>query len=379
VTDTRSSGQASADYVAVLLVVGVLLAGAATTALAVPGVGERVVRTVRTGLCIVGGDVCRTADATAAGLEPCITGERSSRQGTALEIAVVRLGEHGEWQLALRSDGSALVTRREGAEGGGTVGVGLTFSPIGLNASARVAVTAGYRSGRAWRFPDAGSAAAFLEAAERDDSARDARTPDVRWDALAGGTSADAGVAVAGLASAGLEAGAEGVIGLRREGARRTLTVELGADAPALGVDLPVFAASNDPRSAVIGEVTWEDGAALELALRTARERDGRLEELTARLDLRDPVNRRLAARLLAPGDTRAALRDVARRMARAGVVERHGYTTTEHRRGIDLAGRLGVAVGLSHQRVTAERRLVDAVAWVRGGPPVRRFDCLGM
>ena len=39
----------------------------------------------------------------------------------------------------------------------------------------------------------------------------------------------------------------------------------------------------------------------------------------------------------------------------------------------------IGVALGLSHERVTAERRLVDAVAWVRGGPPQRRFDCLGV
>ena len=52
-----AAGQASAEYVALLLVATLVLAG--TAAVAVPGVGERLVRTVRTGICIVGGDVCR--------------------------------------------------------------------------------------------------------------------------------------------------------------------------------------------------------------------------------------------------------------------------------------------------------------------------------
>jgi hypothetical protein len=79
------------------------------------------------------------------------------------------------------------------------------------------------------------------------------------------------------------------------------------------------------------------------------------------------------------PGGTRDDLEAVALRAARAGVVERNGYETSERRRGVSLAGRLGVSLGLSHERVSAERRLVDAVAWVRGGPPVRRLDCLGV
>ena len=118
-----AAGQASAEYVALLLVATLALAGIA--AVAVPGVGERLVRTVRTGICIVGGDVCRGADARAAGLPPCLTRERSRRQETTIDIAVVRLGGNGEWQLALRSDGSAVVTRLAEAAGGATAGVGV--------------------------------------------------------------------------------------------------------------------------------------------------------------------------------------------------------------------------------------------------------------
>jgi hypothetical protein len=105
----RNRGQASTEYVAILLVVAALLAVGAVAVL--PGVGERVVETVRTGVCIVGGDVCRSSDAAAAGLEPCVTRARTAREETTLDIAVVRLGEHGEWQLAVQSDGQALVTR----------------------------------------------------------------------------------------------------------------------------------------------------------------------------------------------------------------------------------------------------------------------------
>ena len=60
-------------------------------------------------------------------------------------------------------------------------------------------------------------------------------------------------------------------------------------------------------------------------------------------------------------------------------MVERDGYSVAERRRGFSVAGRLGVALGLEHHRITSERRLVDAVAWIRGGRPQRRFDCIGV
>ena len=39
----------------------------------------------------------------------------------------------------------------------------------------------------------------------------------------------------------------------------------------------------------------------------------------------------------------------------------------------------VGRRLGLTHERVSSERRLTEALAWVRGGPPQRRFDCLGV
>ena len=168
----------------------------------------------------------------------------------------MRLGGHGEWQLALRSDGSAVVTRLEENEAGGSAGVGVSFSPAGLDASASVTLTAGYRSGRAWRFDSAAEARAFLDGARRDADVSAAREPDERWDALAGTAGAEAGAALAGLAELGVEASGDAVLGLRRDGATRTVTVDIGSEAPAASLELPGFPATPAARRAVVAEVT---------------------------------------------------------------------------------------------------------------------------
>ena len=373
-------GQAASEYVAILLVVVAALTGAATLAVAVPDVGERVVTTVRTGLCIVGGDVCRSSDAVAAGLKPCVTSQRSRRQDTTVDIAVVRLGGHGEWQLALRSDGQAVVTRLEENELGGTVGVGLTFSPAGVDAAASASLVAGYRGGRAWRFPDARSAGAFLAAATRDASARAARAPNVRWHAINGQADGEASVAIADLARAGISTGASNAIGLRSEGARRTLTLDLRLDDPLLSGILHGLAPSAGTQRSWVADISWEGGKARELALRAATGRAGRQEEYSARLDLRDAGNRAVAERLLQPSaSTPADLAALAERMRTHGVIEHAAYSVSEERREFTVAGKLGLALGLAHHRITAERRLVDAIASIRGGPLQRRFDCTGV
>lgn len=374
---SAASGQAATEYVALLLVVAVLLA---LTAVAVPGVGERVVDAVRTAICIVGGDVCRSSDAAAASLSPCVTSARSAREETALEIAVVRLGEHGEWQLTAQSDGQALVTRLDEKEAGATVGVGLSFSPAGVEAGLGAAALARYQGGRAWRFPDVRAASAFLEAAMRDGSVLATRAADVRWHALGGRTLGEAGVAIADLARAGVEASATSALGLRSDGPRRTLTLDLGIAEPHLFVDLPGFPDGPGKRRTWIAEVAWEGGAAREVVLRAADASGARLEEFAGRLDLHAPGNRAVAARVLRPGSsTRANLRALAARIRSHGVIEFSGYEVSERRRGFSVASRLGVALGLSHERIASERRLVDAVAWIHGGPLQRRFDCLGV
>ncbi len=358
-------GQATVEYAGVVLLVALVLGGA--LAAAAGGIGERVVAAVRTGLCIAGGDVCRPADAAAAGLAPCVTRERFRRQDTAIDVALVRFGGQGEWQLALRSDGSATVTRLSGADGGAGLGIGLSFSPAHVEAQATAMLVARYRGGKQWRFADERSATAFLEAASRDGKVSAARQPDVTWHATGAGVASEVALAVAQLATAGLTASAGSVLGLRTEGERRTLTVELDRDEPHLFGSLPGMP-SGAPAS-VLAELTWERGTPRELVLRTG----GGNAEYAARLDLRVPANR-VATEAALRGSPRA----LTARLAADGVLERDVYALTQNRKGFDVAGRLGVALGLSHHRVTGQKRLVDAVTWVRGGPPQRRFDCLG-
>ena len=95
-------------------------------------IGDAVAATVRTGICIVGGDVCRTSDAEAAGLEPCTVGERALGSGLTLTIASIRFGSGDEWTAATRSDGSVLVTKSRRRSGGVAAGVGIEASPLGL-------------------------------------------------------------------------------------------------------------------------------------------------------------------------------------------------------------------------------------------------------
>jgi hypothetical protein len=366
----RCRGQASIEYVVILLVVAALLAVAAV---AVPGVGERVAAAVRTAICIAGGDVCRASDAAAAGLRPCVVRARSSRSETAVDIALVRLGENGEWQLALQSDGTALVTRLDEAEAGMTGGVGFTFSPVGIDASLDGSVVGGYHGGRAWRFRDPRAAAAAIEHGGPQ------RLPDVTWHALGGDAEGYAGFdAGAELARAGLTASFGSALGVREDGPRRTLTLDLDLEQPSLGIDLPGFPAAPGDLRELVAEVGWEDGRLREIALRTATGDEERLEEFTGRLDLRDAANRAFAARLLG-APTPARLQALWSRIVSHGVVEFGGYAVGERRRGFNVAARLGVALGLTRERISSERRLTEAVAWIGGGPPQRRFDCLGV
>jgi hypothetical protein len=214
----------------------------------------------------------------------------------------------------------------------------------------------------------------------RDASVHEARAPDVRWHAIGGHAGAEAGVAIADLARAGLAAGADSAIGLLSDGASRTLTLDLGLDEPGVFSELPGFPAGPDKRRSWVADVSWDGAGVRELALRTAARDGARLEEYSARLDLRDAGNRAVAERLLHPGAASPAdLAALVMRIKSHGVIERDGYAVTERRRGFSVAGKLGLALGLDHQRISAQRRLVDAVAWNRGGPAQRRFDCLGV
>ena len=89
------TGQGTTEYVGLLALVAAALLGAGML-VGLDDVGAAVAREIRTGICIVGGDICRRSDAQAAGLEPCTVSDRSRGGGATVSVAWVRidLGEN---------------------------------------------------------------------------------------------------------------------------------------------------------------------------------------------------------------------------------------------------------------------------------------------
>jgi len=373
----RQQGQAAAEYVPLLLVVVLAMAAAGAVA-SVPGVGASVAAAVRTGICIVGGDVCRTRDAEAAGLAPCVVRDREHGRDTTLELAVIRVGEDGRFRIATHSDGTVTVTRYEGKALGVVGGLGLELQPIGveLGVDGHLGVTR--RSARVWRFETPAAAGAFLAALGRSPAPL-LRPAAERW--WSGGleTAGHAGISLPVAGEAGVHVGAHGALGRRLAGDRETFFYEGTFDRPQLYASLPGWASDATSRTGTV-ELTRDSAGPRELVIRMLAPTSGAVTELTARLDLRDPGIRAAAARALRGGHpfSPARLTDLAGLAATDGVVERHVHALDDRSETYGASAKLLVALGLEHTKVDIRRRLAAAQVWVKGAGPQRRVDCLG-
>jgi hypothetical protein len=367
------------EYTAVLGLVGSALA-AAGTAGGLDGVGSAVAAGLRTGVCIVAGDVCRASDAEAAGLSPCTVLERSRGSGGTVVLASARLGGGDEWTVASRSDGSVLVTQSEDRTVGASGGWGVEASPLGVEIGVEGKYELVLGSGRSWELPDA-------EAARRFFAARPDSRPPPTWrfgeadSVLAGGVVAGVG----GIDLTGVETSASAAGGVRVGRGRTTLYVRGRLDGPSASLWTPAGTrrARGPTTGDVMVELTREHGALRELAFRTVEPgpRSGEVVETVGRLDLRSPANRAAAEPLLRrrapwpPAVTRD-LRAAALRTVQAGTVERAVYGVREQSTELDLEVRLGVALGIDVERVDVERRLLEASAWTPGSRERERVDC---
>lgn len=384
-----AAGQGSLEYVGLLSVVVAVLAVAAPVA-GVSGVGPEVARAVRTGVCIVAGDVCRPSDAAAAGLAPCTLSDRRRGGGAAVTVMSIRLGGSHDWTVARRSDGSVLVTREDGDEAGVSGGLGLEAGPLRLGVDGTLGLTVA--AGTAWELPDAATAARFLSEVGRG-AAFDSRRWPPAW------RSGDAGLAASGWAGLGVDLGdddgvsgslagaevtAEGALGARIGRGVTTLYLRAERQGPQLE-DALGHAVGPQGGGPVVAEYTRDRGGPRELAFRATAPgtRANEVVETVARLDLREPANRAVAARLLRrrapwPPSVLEDLRAVIRHTVAAGTVERSVYAVSDRSGDVELAGRLGLELGAELQRTKVDRRLVSATAWTAGSRARAREDCLG-
>jgi hypothetical protein len=144
----------SAEYTALLALVGAALAGAGAV-VGLGGIGEAVAGGLRTGICIVAGDVCRASDARASGLVPCTLDDHTRGEGLTFTIASLRFGADDSWTAGRRSDGTVVITHADERAVGGKIGAGVEASPLGVNAELSGKLDYALTSGKAWEFPDA--------------------------------------------------------------------------------------------------------------------------------------------------------------------------------------------------------------------------------
>ncbi|MBO9532155.1 MAG: hypothetical protein J7513_04165 [Solirubrobacteraceae bacterium] len=151
------SGQASIEHVGLVLLVALALLGAgAISAIAAPGLLNRVTTAMQRSLCVVSGAACPTLQR-----EPCPMRRTERTRSTKVSLGFLRLGDDRALTIERRSDGSYVIGVVEGAGGG----VGATVSRPGADASADAVLTG--KAGRTYRAANAAEARALVERLQR--------------------------------------------------------------------------------------------------------------------------------------------------------------------------------------------------------------------
>jgi hypothetical protein len=415
------AGQASAEYVALLAVVGVALAGAAAVG-SVPALAAQVAGAVRHGICLVAGGICSPGAARAAGLAPCLVHARAERERLGGRLLVVRLGRGDALLVERRSDGSAAVSFADGGGAGASLGVGLQL--LGHGAKARGGAGLQFTAGRTWEFPTFVAAARFVRRWGRTETLTgEVRgilpggdrppPPDSRY--IEGGGFAEFAAALGGPAGTGVGMRGEvGAVAGRRVGrdGREIWYDRVDAEtAGRLGLVLGAIEEHHAGEAAL--EVTVVRGRPVELRLRAAARVHGELappgpvtsmQDLSARLrrvartpgghgrrleaevslDLTDPANRRALVGVVdvlrlrvAPADWDDRVRALAARLDADGAVDVRLLRVGLEERDLGADAALGLGVGASYDRTEEVRDLMRAWSLRAGGTLQEREDCV--
>jgi hypothetical protein len=429
------AGQASAEYIALLAVVGVVLAGAAAVG-SPPALAAKVAGAVRHGICLVAGGICTDREARAAGLAPCLVHARADRERVGGRLLVVRLGRGDALLVERRSDGSAAVSFADGGSAGASVALGLRL-PAGPHVGIRGGGGLQFGAGRTWEFARFADAARFVRRWAPHESLggetrallrkacpfcaarRRAAMPAPDATFIEGGAYGEFAAALRGGGPRGTGLGAEeegeaaAVMGRRlSRGGRVTWYDRLDAEtAGRLGAVLGAVEAHQAGEAAL--EVSVQDGRPVELRLRAAARvhydvelgpaasvadvaarlrgaagsgpgGSGRRVEAEVSLDLTDARNRRAVLGVVdvlrlrvAPRDWDDRVRALAARLDADGAVDVRMLRVGLEQRDLGAEAALGLGAGGSYRRTSEVRDLVRAWSLRAGGGLREREDCV--
>jgi len=435
-TRSSSSGQASADYLALLAVIAIVLGAAAAAVGSPPALASAVSGAVRHGICLVAGGVCTAREARAAGLAPCLVHARGQRERLAAKSLLVRLERGDALLVERRSDGSAAVSFLDGWRGGATAGIGLRL-PWGSQGSISGSAGAQFTAGRTWEFRSAADAARFVRRWTGRESLRGEATglarrlcrlcrrapvppppqATYREGGAYGEVSGELGLKLPRLRTSPrltIDADAGVVAGRRISGRRTTVYLRLdSASSARLGAVIGAVSAAQQVQPAL--EILLEAGRAVELRIRGAATMRGQLDllgattslgglakrlrgatgggrggegtgmgvEAAVSLDLTDQRNRDAAVGVLEllgmrarPSSWDDRIRALGQRLDADGAVDVGVFRVGASERETEFEGAFGGELGGRWSRSVETRELIEAWSLRRGGALSEREDC---
>ncbi|MFT4036087.1 MAG: hypothetical protein QM679_10995 [Patulibacter sp.] len=408
------TGQATIEQLGLMLLIAlVLIAATAITAVAAPGLVNRVTTAMQRALCVVGAESCPVLDR-----EPCPLLRTDRTVTTRASVGVLRLGDDRALTIERRSDGSYVIGLLEGVG----AGAGVTVGAHGAQASADGLLTA--RAGRTWKVADRTAATALVErlrhralpavdnvvAGLADLTGLANADPQVDSYTLAGKAAGDATAKLGfgPIAEAGTSGDAGVEVGVQIAAHRKAATAYISLDGRigAFFDGLPAASLPLDRRGKRSGsgggddEVTVLNPDKLELEAQgfargtialhlepgprvteieiTGLTVDGDSgRELHARVDPSSPdVAAALAAWRKHPGDP-ALLQALGAAAASSAALDERGYVVASEERESGAEVGIGLSLGLTVEQQLRSYQLVEQRTRPVGGLWEERLDCV--
>lgn len=391
------SGQASSDYIAILLVCACVLGagGGAAAAAGGSGMAGAVSAQFARAICRVTGGDCERDRL------PCVTSIRARVDDLAGVVAIIRLSGGRTLLRERRSDGMELITLAERGGLGIEVGAGAEAGVGGgaIGDSLAGSISGRVTRGRAWLRPAGAQAQALV------DRIGDPPAPDFTWGEKGMESRAEGRYHLAGLSL-----DAEDAFGARRDTrtGEKTFTIRrrnelagdlarLGAGAEAGGRHVERYAVTVDrsgrPVDLIVTDtIRYHGGVALPgplkavaMALGAPALRRGRIVETETHLDLTAAANLEAARDFIEAvrspklklGAAVAVSEALRRRLDSHGVRQRRVYLLDVRHTGARGRVGAGVSIGLRGERSEESARLVEAAVRGLDGNWRRRDDCL--